>query len=52
MAFRSLLDVQQAESVPLEARGLATSTYETIRRSAQAHPDSPALSFFFDAQHF
>ncbi|MFM0018011.1 acyl-CoA synthetase [Paraburkholderia azotifigens] len=52
MAFRSLLDVQQAESVPLEARGLATSTYETIRRSAQGHPDSPALSFFFDAQHF
>ncbi|WP_109481264.1 acyl-CoA synthetase [Paraburkholderia sp. C35] len=52
MAFRSLLDVQQAEAVPLEARGLAASTYETIQRTAHAHPDSPALSFFLDAAHY
>jgi fatty-acyl-CoA synthase len=52
MAFKSLRDLQQAESIPLAERGLPTNTYEAIRSSTLAHPDAAALSFFVDAGKF
>ena len=40
----------QADVIAIEAHGLPTdlpsSTYEAIRRTAMAHPEAPALSFF------
>src|SRR5947209_1754315 len=41
--LRNLADVQAVESVPLEQRLAAATTYDLIRRSADAHPDAPAL---------
>ncbi|MFL9901963.1 acyl-CoA synthetase [Paraburkholderia fungorum] len=52
MAFKSLRDVRQTESVPLAERSLPTNTYEAIRHSALTHPDAAALSFFVDAGKF
>lgn len=43
--IRTLQDIQAIERTPLVERNLPTSTYELIRRTAQAHPDAPALSF-------
>jgi fatty-acyl-CoA synthase len=43
--IRTLQDIQQIESTPLSERGLPASTFELIRRTAQATPDAPALSF-------
>lgn len=43
--IRTLQDIQQIESTPLSERGLPASTFELIRRTAQASPDAPALSF-------
>ena len=43
----------QADVAAIEARGLPAdlpgSTYEAIRRTALAHPEAPALSFFLRA---
>ncbi|MFP6849552.1 MAG: acyl-CoA synthetase [Pseudomonas sp.] len=44
-AIKTLHDIQQIEQTPLAERGLPASTYELIRRSAEAHGDAPALSF-------
>lgn len=44
-AIKTLHDIQQIEQTPLTERGLPTSTYELICRSAEAHEDAPALSF-------
>jgi len=44
-AIASLRDIEQIEQTPLEARDMAPSTYELIRRSAARSPDAPALSF-------
>ncbi|MDR7009990.1 acyl-CoA synthetase [Paraburkholderia strydomiana] len=52
MAFKTLFDVLQAESIPLADRGLPTSTYEAIGRSALAHPNAAALTFFVDGRKF
>lgn len=43
--IRTLQDIQAIEHTPLAERDLPPSTYELIRRTAQAHPDAPALSF-------
>ncbi|RMH84537.1 acyl-CoA synthetase [Pseudomonas sp. AOB-7] len=43
--IRTLQDIEQIEKTPLSARDLPTSTYELIRRTAVAQPDTPALSF-------
>lgn len=43
--IRTLQDIQQIESTPLSDRGLPSSTYELIRRTALAHPEAAALSF-------
>ena len=43
--IRTLQDIQAIEHTPLAERNLPPSTYELIRRTAQAHPDAPALSF-------
>ncbi|PKQ40266.1 acyl-CoA synthetase [Pseudomonas sp. YY-1] len=43
--IRSLQDIQQIESTPLSDRGLPESTFDLIRRTAQASPHAPALSF-------
>ncbi|HBZ92744.1 MULTISPECIES: acyl-CoA synthetase [unclassified Pseudomonas] len=43
--IRTLQDIEQIESTPLSERDLPGSTFELIRRTAQANPDAPALSF-------
>ncbi len=43
--IRTLQDIEQIESTPLSDRDLPSSTFELIRRTAQASPDAPALSF-------
>lgn len=43
--IRTLHDIELIESTPLSERDLPCSTFELIRRSAQASPDAPALSF-------
>ena len=37
--IRTLQDIQQIESTPLSERDLPSSTFELIRRTAQASPD-------------
>ena len=41
--IRTLQDIQQIESTPLSERDLPSSTFELIRRTAQASPHAPAL---------
>lgn len=43
--IRTLHDIELIESTPLSERDLPCSTFELIRRSAQASPNAPALSF-------
>lgn len=43
--IRTLHDIELIESTPLSERDLPRSTFELIRRTAQASPDAPALSF-------
>ncbi|MDU9409572.1 acyl-CoA synthetase [Pseudomonas sp. zfem001] len=43
--IRTLQDIQQIESTPLSDRGLPENTFDLIRRTAQASPHAPALSF-------
>ncbi|WP_137820888.1 acyl-CoA synthetase [Pseudomonas sp. D(2018)] len=52
MTVQCLNDIKELERVPLSERGLASSTYEALRRTAERTPDAPALSFFADATHF
>lgn len=48
-AVSTLADVEAIESVPLKDRNLAQSTYEVVERSAKAHPNLNALTFFLQA---
>lgn len=43
--IRTLHDIELIESTPLSERDLPRSTFELIRRTAQASPNAPALSF-------
>lgn len=43
--IRTLQDIEQIESTPLSERDLPSSTFELIRRTAQASPEAAALSF-------
>lgn len=52
MMVRSLNDIENIEQVPLAERGLASSTYEALTRTAKLSPNAPALSFFADAASF
>lgn len=52
MMVRSLNDIESIEQVPLADRGLASSTYEALTRTAELSPNAPALSFFADAASF
>ncbi|PSS58347.1 acyl-CoA synthetase [Pseudomonas sp. BBP2017] len=52
MMVRSLNDIESIEQVPLTERGLASSTYEALTRTAELSPNAPALSFFADATCF
>lgn len=52
MMVRSLNDIEHIEQVPLVERGLASSTYEALKRTAELSPNAPALSFFADAASF
>ncbi|MCK8656523.1 acyl-CoA synthetase [Pseudomonas umsongensis] len=52
MMVRSLSDIERIEQVPLSERGLASSTYEALVRTAGLSPNAPALSFFADAASF
>ncbi|WP_322617270.1 acyl-CoA synthetase [Pseudomonas sp. BIC9C] len=52
MMVRSLNDIENIEQVPLAERGLASSTYEALTRTAELSPNAPALSFFADATSF
>jgi len=52
MTVQTLNDIETIERVPLSERGLASSTYEALRRAAGRTPDAPALSFFADATDF
>ncbi|SDI16187.1 fatty-acyl-CoA synthase [Pseudomonas benzenivorans] len=47
-AISSIKDVLRIENVSLEDRGMAPSTYELIRRSAEFNPDSIALTFLLN----
>ncbi|WP_342246487.1 acyl-CoA synthetase [Pseudomonas sp. OTU5201] len=52
MTVQCLNDIKELERVPLSERGLASSTYEALKRTAERTPDAPALSFFADATAF
>ncbi|VVN33391.1 Long-chain-fatty-acid--CoA ligase [Pseudomonas fluorescens] len=52
MTIKSLSDIEHLERVPLSDRGLASSTYEALRRTAERTPNAPALSYFADASDF
>lgn len=52
MLVRTLNDIERLEQVPLAERGLASSTYEALTRTAELSPEAPALSFFLDADNF
>ncbi len=52
MMVQSLNDIERIEQVPLSERGLASSTYEALARTAERSPNAPALSFFADATCF
>ncbi|OWJ98605.1 acyl-CoA synthetase [Pseudomonas sp. A46] len=52
MSVRNLNDIKELERIPLAERGLASSTYEALKRTAERTPDAPALSFFADATCF
>ncbi|ROL81656.1 acyl-CoA synthetase [Pseudomonas chlororaphis] len=52
MMVRTLNDIESIEQVPLAERGLASSTYEALTRTAELDPNAPALSFFADATCF
>jgi fatty-acyl-CoA synthase len=47
-AIASIKDVLRIEDISLEDRGMAPSTYELIRRSAERSPDSIALTFLLN----
>ena len=44
--IRTLADVEAVERIPLAERDLPASTYDLLRRTAEQHPNRPALSFF------
>ncbi|MBC9249744.1 acyl-CoA synthetase [Pseudomonas alcaligenes] len=52
MAVQSLGDIRSLEQTPLHRRGLASSTYAALQRSAAQHAEAPALSFFLSAKDF
>ncbi|MFS2126320.1 acyl-CoA synthetase [Pseudomonas sp. Pseusp97] len=52
MSVRTLADIRELESAPLEDQHLPASTYEALRRSAERCPDAPALSFIPQAADF
>lgn len=45
-------DLADIEQIPLESRGLPVSTYDSLRRSAQEHPDTLALRVLPDGEHW
>jgi len=51
-SIASLADVLHIESVPLARRSVPQTPYEMLRQGALRAPGQPALSFFFDAEHF
>lgn len=50
--FGTMADIEAFEAVPLAERGLPNSTYEVLQRSAEAHPNLPALIFFLQGTAF
>jgi fatty-acyl-CoA synthase len=52
VGIRTIDDVIAIESVPLEQRNLAPSTFAAIQRSAQQHWDRVALRFFLQGTAF
>ncbi len=52
MVVQTLSDIENLERIPLSERGLASSTYEALRQSAERTPQARALSFFTDAADF
>ncbi len=48
----SIADIEAMESVPLLEHQLPESTYEAVKRAAQAHPEKTALSFFLRAADY
>ncbi len=46
-SYADVLAIEKAETLELSG-----STYEAIRRSAQAHPEAPALTFLQDARRY
>jgi fatty-acyl-CoA synthase len=45
--IKTLSDVEEIESIPLAARGLAENTYQVFERSAERHGDRTGLRFVF-----
>ncbi|MCY1330580.1 Long-chain-fatty-acid--CoA ligase [compost metagenome] len=50
--LRALANIVHLESTPLARHDLPESTYAALQRSARRSPEAPALSFFFDAEHY
>jgi fatty-acyl-CoA synthase len=48
----TLADVLEIEKIPLEERGLPSSTLEALRRSSEIYHDQPALKFFLQGTAF
>lgn len=51
-AVATLADVETIEAVPLAERNLPQNTFEIITRTAQSHPDLPALIFFLQGTEY
>lgn len=49
MTIKSCQDIENIELTPLSEQGLASSTYEALRRAAKLNSTSPAMSFISDA---
>ena len=51
-AFAGPEDLPAVEQVPLEHRGLPSSTYELVVRAAKLWPDRPAVTTLADAERY
>ncbi len=47
--IRTLADIEAYERVPCEQRWRGDNVYDLIRRTAEAHPDRPAMKFQYSA---
>ena len=52
MPISTLADIVELEKMPLCERQLPLSTYSVLKSQAEKTPERPAMTFFFDANHY